>query len=263
MNKSFIIKPDKLNNLSGLFLFCLLNLTGFIPQAMKILLLAFLTLLLTSSISAQYYNKEDRFIVGLNGGVVKPLGDFADESKPGMDLNLNAKMLLNPRIGVGFSLGFMNFGQNDDLWAGDTRVKNDVKYQIIPIVFTGTYFIQAYDLDFRPYASIGFGYFLYRNHVESTPTNTYTPIRSEYSVSTSKLGLMPSVGFMYNISKTLAVDVNLKYTYIPNFEEKLEKKKSKPAVDPDIELTDLQKYRYLGFDKITAASLTVGLYYRF
>ena len=230
---------------------------------MRILFLTFLVLLFLQSLSAQYYNKEERLIIGLNGGVVKPLGDFADESKLGTDLSLNTKMLLNPRIAVGLSLGFMNFGQNDKLWAGDTRVKNDVKYQIIPIVFTGTYFIQAYDLDFRPYASIGFGYFFYRNQVESTPTNTYTPVKSEYTVSTHKFGLMPNVGFMYNISKTLAVDVNLKYTYIPNFEEKLEKKKLKPGFDENIVLTDLQKYRYLGFDKISSASLTVGLYYRF
>jgi len=230
---------------------------------MRTLLFVFLGLLFSYSLSAQYYNNNDKFIVGLNGGVVKPLGDFADESKLGTDLSLNAKLLLNPKLAVGLSVGYMNFEQNDDLWAGDTRVKNDVSYQIIPIVFTATYFIQAYDLDFRPYASLGFGYFLYRNHVESTPTNTYTPIKSEYTVSTNKIGLIPNVGFMYNISKTLAVDVNLKLTYIPNFEEKLEKKNIKPTVDDNIELTDLQKYRYLGFDKISSASLTVGLYYRF
>lgn len=230
---------------------------------MRILLFVFLGLLLSNSLFAQYYNKDDRFIVGLNGGVVKPMGDFADESSLGTDLSLNAKMLLNQKLAVGLSLGYMNFGQNDDLWAGDTRVKNDVNYQIIPIVFTATYFIQAYDLDFRPYASLGFGYFLYRNHVESTPTNIYNPIKIEHTVSSNKIGLMPNVGFMYNLSKKLAVDVNLKLTYIPNFEEKLEKKKVKPSIDENIELTDLQKYRYLGFDKISSTSLTVGLYYRF
>ena len=230
---------------------------------MRILLSVCLVLVFAGSLSAQYYNKDDRFIVGLNGGVVKPLGDFANETQLGVDMSLSAKMLLNKKLAVGLSVGYMDFGQNDDLWAGDTRVKNDVSYQIIPIVFTATYFIQAYDLDFRPYASLGFGYFLYRNHVESTPTNTYTPIKSEYTVSTNKIGLIPNVGFMYNISKTLAVDVNLKLTYIPNFEEKLEKKNIKPTVDDNIELTDLQKYRYLGFDKISTASLTVGLYYRF
>jgi hypothetical protein len=50
---------------------------------MRILLFAFLGLLFASSLSAQYYNKGDRFIVGLNGGAVKPLGDFADVSKSG------------------------------------------------------------------------------------------------------------------------------------------------------------------------------------
>lgn len=250
-------------NLTGFFPSRLLNLPGFIEEIMRTLLFVFLGLLLSSSLSAQYYNNDDRFIVGFNGGIVKPLGDFADESKSGTDLSLNAKMLLNPKLAVGLSAGYMNFGQNDDFWAGDSRVNNDVNYQIIPIVFTATYFIQAYDLDFRPYASLGFGYFLYRSHVESTPTNTFTPTKSEYTVFTNKIGLIPNVGFMYNISKTLAVDVNLKLTYIPGFEEKLEKKKIKPGFDKDTELTDLQKFRYLGFDKISSTSLTVGLYYRF
>jgi len=230
---------------------------------MRILLSVCLVLVFAGSLSAQYYNKDDRFIVGLNGGVVKPLGDFANETQLGVDMSLSAKMLLNKKLAVGLSVGYMDFGQNDDFWAGDTRIKNDVNYQVIPIIFTATYFIQAYDLDFRPYASLGFGYFLYRNHVESTPTNTFTPIKAEYTVSTNKIGLIPNVGFMYNISKKLAVDVNLKLTYIPNFEEKLEKKKIKPSVDQNIELSDVHKYRYLGFDKISSVSLTVGMYYRF
>lgn len=230
---------------------------------MRNLLFTFLIVLFTSSLSAQYFNKNDQFIVGLNAGIVNPMGDFANESKLGAEVSLNAKMLLNPKLAVGLSVGYMDFAQNDDLWAGDSRRKNDVNYQLIPIVLTATYFIQAYDLDFRPYASLGFGYFLYRNHVESIPTNTFTPVKSEYTVSTGKAGLIPNVGFMYNLSKKLALDVNLKLTYIPSFDEKLKKKKIKPSPAEGVELSDLQKYRYLGFDKITSASLTVGMYYRF
>jgi len=230
---------------------------------MRTFLFVFLGLLFTSSLSAQYLKKEDRLIVGLNAGVVKPIGDFANESDLGTDLSLDAKLLLNPKIAIGLSLGYKDFGQNDDLWAGDSRVKNNVNYQLIPIVLTATYFIQAYDLDFRPYASLGFGYFFYRNHVESTPTNTYKPQKEEYTVLANKIGLVPNVGFMYNLSKDLAIDVNLKLTYVPNFEDKLEKKKIKPRPAPNTELSELQKYRYLGFDKISSISLTAGLYYRF
>ncbi|MRT92169.1 OmpW family outer membrane protein [Ancylomarina sp. 16SWW S1-10-2] len=229
---------------------------------MRNLLFTFLVLFFTFPLSAQYRNNNDRFIVGVNAGIVKPMGDFADESKLGADLSLNAKMLLNPKIAVGLSAGYMGLGQNDSYWNGDNRVKNTVNYQIIPIIFTATYFIKAYDIDFRPYASLGFGYFFYRSHVESIPTNTYDPIKEEYTVSSSKVGLVPNVGFMYNLSKKLAVDVNLKLTYIPNFENKLEKKNVKPDYPEGYELTDLQKYRYIGFDKITSTSLTVGVYYR-
>lgn len=230
---------------------------------MRALFLVFISFVFTCSLLAQRSSKEDLFIVGLNGGVVKPMGDFADESKLGTDLSLNAKLLLNPKLAVGLSVGYMNFAQNDNFWSGDSRLKNDVNYQIIPIVFTATYFIQAYDLDFRPYASLGFGYFLYRNHIESVPTNTYSPIKSELTVSTNKIGLIPNVGFLYNLSKKLAIDVNLKLTYIPNFEDKLEKKKIKPRIVEGYEPSESEKYLYLGFDKITSTSLTIGLYYRF
>ena len=101
---------------------------------MRILLSVCLGLLFASSLSAQYYNKNDKLIVGLNGGMVKPLGDFADESKLGIDLSLNAKLLLNPKIAVGLSLGYMDLGHNDDFWAGDSRVKNTVNYQVVPIL---------------------------------------------------------------------------------------------------------------------------------
>ena len=230
---------------------------------MKSALFLLLGFLFTNSIFSQNYKKDDRFIVGLNGGVVKPMGDFAKESRLGTELSLNAKMLLNPKLAVGLSVGYMDFAQNDDLWSGDSRVKNDVNYQIVPIVFTATYFIQAYDLDFRPYASLGFGYFLYRNHIESISTNTYSPTKYELTVTSNKVGLIPNVGFMYNLSKKLALDVNLKLTYIPNFEDKLEKKNVKPRPAEAYELSDREKYLYLGFDKITSVSLTVGLYYRF
>jgi len=230
---------------------------------MRTFLFVFLGLLFTSSLSAQYFKKEDRLIVGLNAGIVKPIGDFANESDLGTDLSLNAKLLLNPKIAIGLSLAYIDFDQEDEFWNGDVRRDNDVNYQVIPLVFTATYFIQAYDLDFRPYASLGFGYFLYRNHVESTPTNTYKPQKEEYTVLANKIGLVPNVGFMYNLSKELAVDVNLKLTYVPNFEDKLEKKKIKPDFENGTEPTDRQKYLYLGFNKISSISLTAGLYYRF
>jgi len=229
---------------------------------MRNLLFTFLVLLFTSSLSAQYRNNGERFIVGMNAGVVNPMGDFADESKLGIDLNLNAKILLNPKIAVGISVGYMDFGQDDDYWNGSNVRDFTVNYQVIPIVFTASYFIKAYDLDFRPYASLGFGYFLYRNHVESTAINVYNAETEKHTVSTGHIGLTPNVGFLYNLSKKLAADVNLKMTYIPNFEDKLEKKNVKPSFPEGAQLTDPQKYYYLGFDKITALSLTFGLYYR-
>jgi len=237
---------------------------------MRTLQLIFLGILFSFSLSAQYYNKNDRFIVGLNGGVVKPLGDFADVSKAGIDLSLNAKMLLNPKIAVGLSAGYMDFGQDDKFWNSANLGKNTVNYQIIPLIFTATYFIQAYDLDFRPYASLGFGYFIYRNHVDFESANPaeypYNNTASlEYTINDNKVGLIPSLGFLYNLSKEWAVDVNAKYTYIPNFDEVRSVKQTYTHVADAYEgdKTRLIENYATGFSKIASASLTVGLYYRF
>lgn len=232
---------------------------------MRALLFLCLALFFSSTLFAQYYNNGDKFIVGLSAGLVKPMGDFAKETSLGVDLSLNGKLLLNPKVAVGLSVGYIDFAQDDEFWNGSKFGKYSNNYQVIPVIFTATYFIQAYDLDFRPYTSLGFGYTLYRNHtnfVSNDPSNYSNP-SLEYTVLTNKVGLMPNVGFMYNLSRNLAVDVNLKFTYIPNFKDKLEKKNLKSSVAIDTELSDVYKYRYLGFDKLTFTSLTIGLYYRF
>ena len=237
---------------------------------MRTLLFVCLGLLLSNSLSAQYYNKDDRFIVGLNGGVVKPMGDFADVSKSGIDLSLNVKMLLNPKIAIGLSVGYIDFGQNDKFWNSGNQGKNTVNYQIIPLIFTATYFIQAYDLDFRPYASLGFGYFIYRNHVDFESANPaeypYNNTASlEYTINDNQIGLIPSLGFLYNLSKEWAVDVNAKFTYIPNFDKVRSVKQTYTHVADTYEgdNTRLIENYATGFSKISTASLTVGLYYRF
>jgi len=237
---------------------------------MRSLLFVCLGLLFNFSLSAQYYNKNDKLILGLNGGMVKPLGDFADVCKSGIDLSLNAKMLLNPKLAVGLSVGYMDFGQNDEFWNGGNLGENSVNYQIVPIIFTATYFIQAYDLDFRPYASLGFGYFIYRNHVDFTSANPaeypYNNAASlEYTISDNVIGLIPNVGFLYNLSKEWAVDVNAKFTYIPNFDEVRSVRQTYTHVADAYEgdKTRLIENYATGFSKISTASLTVGLYYRF
>ncbi len=237
---------------------------------MRILFLSFLSLFFLSSLSAQYYNKNDRFIVGLNGGIVKPMGDFSKVSELGIDLSLNAKMLLNPKIAVGITVGYMDFGQNDKFWNGANLGENKVNYQIVPLIFTATYFIQAYDLDFRPYVSLGFGYFIYRNQVDF---NSASPVEYpynnaaslEYSITDNKVGLIPNVGFLYNLNKEWAIDVNAKLTYIPNFEKVRSVKQTYTNVDATYsgDKTRLIENYATGFSKISSVSITIGMYYRF
>ncbi len=237
---------------------------------MRSVLFLLLGFLFANSLFSQNYKKDDRFIVGLNAGIVKPLGDFAEGSKLGTDLSLNAKLLLNPKLAVGLSLGYMDFGQNDSFWNGGNLGVNTANYQIIPIVFTATYFIQAYDIDFRPYASIGFGYFLYRNHVDfksasqvEYPYNNAASL--EYTITDNKVGLIPNVGFLYNLSKEWAIDVNAKFTYIPNFDKVRAVKQTYTNVADTHsgDRTRLIENYATGFSKISSVSLTVGMYYRF
>ena len=227
-----------------------------------------LSILFLSISTFSQYKKRDNYIIGINAGLSKPISDLADVAQPGSDFRISVKWFMNKKIAVGIETGYIGFAQNDDFWDASYRGKNDVKYQLLPVLLIGHYFIQAWDRDFRPYVGIGFGYFFFRNKVEFTSSNVkpvpYNPFPSlEYKITESKFGLSPQVGFLYNIDKRWAIDLSARLTYVPNFPNTMSVEQKytnvEDGVDDKVTVTDYK----LGFTNLLSATLSIGLFYRF
>ncbi|WP_209319796.1 OmpW family outer membrane protein [Ancylomarina longa] len=234
---------------------------------MKRLSIILFTFFLIGTASAQLH-RHDNYIWGINTGAVLPIGKFADVSKAGLDLSISGKWFMNEQIAVGMEVGYQNLGQDDEFWNGANIGKNNVTYELVPLVLTGTYFFKAWDRDFRPYASLGFGYFFYKNKVrfnsfstEAYPFNGNPSLK--YKISENKVGLMPSLGFLYNLNKQLALDISTRYTYIPNFAKFRSVNQTFTNTAEGYENKYIVENYAMGFTKISTITVSVGLFYRF
>ncbi len=127
-----------------------------------------------------------------------------------------------------------------------------MNYYIASAQLKGSFYFESWDRDFRPYASLAFGYFLYRNKNDFISTSGGSADQKR-TIKENKVGLTPIVGFLYHLSAQWSFDMNLRYTYIPSFPE---------SVTAKNELGETYPY-YLGFDKISLPELSIGLFYRF
>lgn len=200
--------------------------------------------------NAQYY-KDGRFLIGASVGYQYPLGDFGKQAKAGPSFKGIGQMMLNKKIGVGAEFGYSALGQ-DDFWNGNNLGNYNVNYYIASAQLKGSFYFESWDRDFRPYASLAFGYFLYRNKNDFISTSGGSADQKR-TIKENKVGLTPIVGFLYHMSAQWSFDMNLRYTYIPSFPE---------SVTAKNELGETYPY-YLGFDKISLPELSIGLFYRF
>ncbi|MCT4603054.1 MAG: outer membrane beta-barrel protein [Marinifilum sp.] len=217
---------------------------------MKRLLIALIAIVFSLESYSQYY-KDQKFILGGSLGYAYPIGNFGDQAKAGLAFHLGGQMMLNKQILIGAELGYTHLGQ-DDFWIGNQSVTHNVDYNIASAILKGGFIFNAWDRDFKPYASIGFGYFLYHfedNFISSSGGS----VSQKRKVTENKVGLVPNVGFMYYLSDNWAFDMNLRYTFIPNFPD---------SITEQSENGENYQY-YLGFNKISLPELSIGFYYRF
>ncbi|PKQ65366.1 hypothetical protein BZG01_12970 [Labilibaculum manganireducens] len=189
---------------------------------------------------AQYY-KDEKFLVGASVGYQHPFGDLGDQAKGGPSIRLTGQMMLNKKIGVGVELGYSILGQ-DDFWNADHRGSYNVDYNIGSALLRASYYFDSWDRDFRPYASLAFGYFYYRNKVDFTAISAGME-NIKIDMTDNKVGLAPNIGFLYHLSDEWSFDMNLRYIYIPNLSDSIT--------------------AYSGLDKISLPELSIGLFYRF
>ncbi|WP_421917810.1 OmpW family outer membrane protein [Marinifilum sp.] len=207
---------------------------------MKRYIFIVLALIFSTESYSQYY-KDQTYFVGGSIGYQFPLGDFGDQANGGPNFRLSARKMLNKKISVGAEVSFSMLGQ-DKFWDGDHRGNYDVDYNIGSALLRASYYFDVWDRDFRPYASLAFGYFYYRNKVDfianSAGTNDFKNTLTDH-----KVGLAPNIGFLYHISDEWSFDMNLRYMYIPNLSDSITS--------------------YSGLDKISLPELSIGFYYRF
>ena len=199
---------------------------------------------------SQYY-KDQTYFIGGSVGYQYPLGDFGDQAKAGPSFRLTAQKMLNKKLSVGAELSYSLLGQ-DKFWDGSHLGKYDVDYNIGSALLRASYYFDSWYRDFRPYASLSFGYYYYRNKIDFTATSGGTS-NQDRTITENKVGLAPNVGFLYHLSDSWSFDMNLRFTYIPNFPDSVSEKD---------EYGETYQY-FLGFDKISLPELSVGLFYRF
>jgi outer membrane protein W len=136
--------------------------------------------------------------VGAGLGIALPMGDFGDMAKMGFGGGVSGKYMLNDNMALGLGVGFYSFSPKNSISG------YDVKYSIMPIAASFTYYFATEG--FKPYAGADLGFYSFKTKV------TYSGASA--STSVSKLGFAPTVGFEYGLSDALALDVNAKYNYI-------------------------------------------------
>lgn len=187
------------------------------------------------------YSKNRELLVGASIGYQQPFGDLGDQAKAGPSFRITGQMMLNKKLGVGAEFGYSILGQSD-FWNADHRGSYDVNYNIGSALLRASYYFDSWDRDFRPYASLAFGYFYYRNNVDYTAISAGTD-NIKVEMTDNKVGLAPNIGFLYHLSDEWSFDMNLRYIYIPNLSDSIT--------------------AYSGLDKISLPELSIGLFYRF
>ncbi|WP_321280059.1 outer membrane beta-barrel protein [Marinifilum fragile] len=213
-------------------------------------LFLFLVLIFSFESYSQYY-KDQNYFIGGSMGYQLPLGDFGDQANGGPNFRLAGRKMLNKKLSVGAELSLSLLGQ-DKFWDGSHLGSYDVSYNIGSALLRASYYFDAWDRDFRPYASLAFGYFYYRNEIDYTASSLGSS-NDKRTITENKVGLAPNIGFLYHISDTWSFDMNLRYAFIPNFPDSVT---SKDEYGEDYQY-------YLGFDKISLPELSIGFFYRF
>ncbi len=215
----------------------------------KTVIILFLLMISISGFSQ--YNKQKKRLVGGNVGYQYPLGDFGKECSGGFNFRAAGQLLLNPKIGIGAEISFSFLGQGD-FWNGNAKGKYNTNYNIGSALLNTFFYFDAWDQDFHPYGGIAFGFYHFRYNADFTSSSGGTQSQT-HKFNLNKVGIAPHIGFLYDISRELSFDANLRCTYIPGIPKSVTQK----------DLSGQDYAYFLGFSSILMPELSIGLYYRF
>lgn len=136
---------------------------------------------------------------GGNGIAALPLGSFKEFATPGFGAGLGGHYFINPNFSAGVNISYISFGFKDT-----PTVRIDGSNTILGFAGSANYYFS--EEIFRPYIGIDVGYSMF---IASIKGNGIT-----VSASKGYVGLAPTVGFLYEVSYKLALNVNLKYAIL-------------------------------------------------
>jgi hypothetical protein len=150
-------------------------------------------------------------MIKLGIGPNLPVGDMSDSWAAGAQVEVNAKYLINGKIGVGVTSGYQHFFETD--WGNSY---DDISYEIIPIRFQGAYYFGKGKV--KPYAGMELGVNL--TNVEYT----YYGYSSSYywehvDRSKARFGGAPTFGILFDFSRVIGLDISLKYNFVVSDDE--------------------------------------------
>jgi outer membrane protein W len=133
--------------------------------------------------------------VGAGAGIQLPMGTFGDMFNMGFGGAATGKYMLKENIAVGATIGYGMFSAKDNFGG------SDMKFTIMPIAASLSYYFATEG--FKPYVGADLGFYMWSIKYSGTKVG-----------DGSDLGFAPTVGFEYDLSESMALDVNAKYNYI-------------------------------------------------
>jgi outer membrane protein W len=163
---------------------------------MKKTFLVFLTIITLSFLAIN--ESKAQIALGANLGSSLPLGTFGDAYNLGLGGGVQGSYFVSPKFAVGLNISYYTFGAKN-LPSGFSST-----YGILGFAPSAQYFFT--EEGFRPYIGADLGYYSLSASVSSGG--------SSVSASKGYIGVTPQVGFLYDFSSNLALNVNIKYNLV-------------------------------------------------
>ena len=155
-----------------------------------------------------------KYFGGANVELYMPSGNFADQAGIGFGGTAVFGKPINENISSYVKVGYIMWGAKKyDLGT----YKWEYTWHLIPVKVGGKYYFGAGNM--KPYGVLEVGYSVLGAKVKSEYLNpwTNTTITAEATASESRIGFAPGVGMEYKMGEKMALDAQVRYELISDF----------------------------------------------
>ena len=172
------------------------------------------TLILLAAIVAltSLATAQSKYFGGVNADVYLPSGTFGDIAGTGFGGSVTFGKPINENISAYVNAGYIMWGKKT---VGVPGYSYSYSYHMIPIKVGGKYFFGKGG--FKPYGMLEVGYSSLGVKTEWESTYYGTTYSYSGTASETRFGFAPGAGFEYPIGEKMALDVNVRYELISDF----------------------------------------------